>query len=92
MTNATTYSDEGEIGEVRFVDDFLPPPDQLVLRDEGVKVTLTLSRRSVAFFKAEARRHDVPYQRMIRALLDIYAERHGQRAAITSLRTVEKRR
>lgn len=79
MTNATAYSDEDEIGEVRFVDDFLPPPERLVLRDDGVKVTLTLSRRSVAFFKAEARRRDVPYQRMIRALLDVYAERHREK-------------
>jgi predicted DNA binding CopG/RHH family protein len=68
---------EGEIGEVRVVEDFLPAPDQLVLRDEAVKVTLTLSRRSIDFFKREAQRRHVPYQRMIRALVDAYAKRHG---------------
>jgi predicted DNA binding CopG/RHH family protein len=52
-----------------------PLPDQLVRRDDNVKVTLSLSRRSVAFFKREARKHRVPYQRMIRALVDEYATR-----------------
>jgi hypothetical protein len=67
---------EGEIGEIRIVPDFLPPPDRLVLRDDGVKVTLTLSRRSVDFFNREAERHNLPYQRMIRALVDAYARWH----------------
>ena len=44
---------------------------------DGVKVTLTLSRGSVEFFKREARRNRVPYQRMIRALVDEYAKRHA---------------
>jgi len=61
------------------VKDFLPPPDQLVLREESVKVTLSLSRRSIEFFKREAGKRRVPYQRMIRALVDAYAEREGQR-------------
>lgn len=32
--NYVKYS-EGEIGDVRVVDDFLPPPDRLVLRVES---------------------------------------------------------
>jgi hypothetical protein len=40
-----------------------------------VKVTLALSRRSVDFFKRAAKSRRVPYQRMIRALVDAYAER-----------------
>jgi hypothetical protein len=66
------YTD-GEIGRLRVVSDFLPPPDQLVLREENVKVTLSLSRRSLDFFKREAKERRVPYQRMIRALVDEYA-------------------
>jgi predicted DNA binding CopG/RHH family protein len=38
-----------------------------------VKVTLSLSRRSLDFFKREARKRRVPYQRMIRALVWEYA-------------------
>jgi predicted DNA binding CopG/RHH family protein len=66
---------EGEIGKVRVVKDFLPPPEKLVLRQSNVKVTLSLSQRSVDFFKREAAKQRVPYQRMIRALVDAYAER-----------------
>ena len=59
------------------VPDFLPLPRQLVRRDDTVKVTLALSRSSVDFFRGQARRQGVPYQRMIRALVDEYARRHG---------------
>jgi hypothetical protein len=59
------------------IKDFLPPPDQLVLRETNVKVTLSLSQKSVEFFKREAKKQRVPYQRMIRALVDAYAEKEG---------------
>ena len=74
MTERTRRYNEGEIGDLRVVDDFLPPPGELVLREDTVKVTLALSRRSVDFFKREAGKARVPYQRMIRALVDAYAE------------------
>lgn len=77
MSRRTVKYSEGEIGDVRVVDDFLPSPDELVLKEDNVKVTLSLSRRSVAFFKREAAKRRVPYQRMIRALVDAYAERQG---------------
>lgn len=65
----------GEIGRVPVIEDFLPSPDALVPREDNVKVTLSLSRRSVDFFKRAAKKRRVPYQRMIRALVDAYAER-----------------
>jgi hypothetical protein len=78
---------------MKTVRDFLPPPEDLVFRDEGVKVTIALSKRSVEFFKAEARQHNTQYQRMIRRLLDAYAEHYTQRptAPSTRQRTGEKR-
>ena len=78
-TDADYRDDQGEmagIGE-RPLSDFLPPPDQLVRREDTVQVTLALSRTSVDFFRGEAKRQGVPYQRMIRALVDEYARRHG---------------
>ncbi len=69
---------KGEIGKVKIVKDFLPPPSELVLRDDNVKVTLSLSRRSINFFKSEAKKQRVPYQKMFRALVDRYAERVGK--------------
>jgi predicted DNA binding CopG/RHH family protein len=73
MSEKTVRYTRGEIGNVRIVEDFLPPPEDLVPVEDNVKVTLTLSRRSVDFFKREAARHRLPYQRMIRALVDQYA-------------------
>jgi predicted DNA binding CopG/RHH family protein len=47
-----------------------------VQREDNEKVTIVLSRRSVDFFRREAKRNGVQYQRMIRALLDRYAAVH----------------
>jgi hypothetical protein len=70
-TAADKYTDEPiQLGER--VPDFLPRPEELVLRNRGVKVTITLSEESVTFFKEQAQRLDVPYQRMIRNLVDEY--------------------
>jgi predicted DNA binding CopG/RHH family protein len=69
---------KGEMGDVKIIKDFLPAPSELVLRDDNVKVTLSLSRRSIDFFKREAKKQHVPYQKMIRALVDRYAERVGK--------------
>jgi len=77
MKKRTVKYTEGEIGRVRVVKDFLPPPEKLVLRQDNVKVTLSLSQRSVDFFKREAAKQRVPYQRMIRALVDAYAEKEN---------------
>lgn len=71
------------LGDLKVVPDFLPRPEDLVFRDEGVKVTISLSRRSVEFFKNEARKHNTRYQRIIRRLRDAYAEHHVSRPRTT---------
>ncbi len=78
MSEKTVRYTMGEIGKVRVVEDFLPPPEQLVPTEDNVKVTLSLTRQSLAFFKHEAKKRHVPYQRMIRALVDEYAARAGK--------------
>ena len=77
MSAKIRYTDE-PLGKSRVVPDFLPAPEDLVFREDGVKVTLALSKRSVEFFKREAAKHNTQYQRMIRRLLDAYAEHHAQ--------------
>jgi hypothetical protein len=73
MKKKIRYTDEPmQMGRV--LRDFLPPPEQLVFKEDAVKVTITLSSKSVHFFKAEAARRGVQYQRMIRRLLDAYVE------------------
>jgi len=74
MKDKTRYTDEPI--ELEVVPDFLPPPEKLVRREETVKVTLSLDTSTVEFFKRHARKSRVPYQRMIRRVLDLYATRH----------------
>ncbi len=71
MSTRIKYTD-GPIGDVKVVRDFLPPPEELAFKDEQVKVTISLSKSSVDFFKREAKKHRTPYQKMIRRLLDLY--------------------
>ncbi len=61
--------------EMEVVEDFLPPPDQLVLKQDTVKVTIGLSKPTIEFFKSRARQNHTQYQKMIRQLLDLYAAR-----------------
>ena len=69
------YTDE-PLGDLQIVDDFLPSPEDLVYKEDNVKITLGLSRRSVEFFKREAKKNHTQYQKMIRRLLDLYAARN----------------
>ncbi len=90
MSAKIKYTNE-PIGDVEVVRDFLPSPEQLAFREEGVKVTLSLSKKSVDFFKAEAAKNHTQYQRMIRRLIDVYVEEYAERPAPRSTRTVRKR-
>ena len=76
MKKPIQYS-EGPVGDDKVVADFLPSPAELAFREETVKVTIALSKASVEYFKNEAKLHHVPYQKMIRRLLDDYSLRHA---------------
>jgi predicted DNA binding CopG/RHH family protein len=52
----------------------------LALTEENVKITISLKRSSVDFFRREASKHHTKYQKMIRELLDQYAS-HYQAAS-----------
>lgn len=75
MSGKIRYTNE-PIGNPKVVRDFLPSPEELAYREEDVKITITLSKKSVEFFKAEAAKADTQYQRMIRRLLDAYVDAH----------------
>lgn len=75
------YSNE-PIGKVKIIADFLPSPSKLVLKEETVKITLSLTKDSLDFFKKEAELHHTAYQKLIRTLLACYATHYrddGQR-------------
>ena len=79
MSKKIKYTDEPlKMGER--VTDFLPPPAKLVKREATVKVTLELTQSSLEFFKRQAKQERVPYQRMIRGLIDAYAKHQEARS------------
>lgn len=75
-TRKIKYTNE-PIGRIKIVKDFLPPPETLVLADETIKITLSLTKDSLEYFKNEAKIRHIPYQKIIRALLDRYAAHYS---------------
>ncbi len=71
MSKTIQYSNE-PIGDLNLIPDFLPSPEELALKQQNTKVTISLSSESVAYFKDTAKKHHMQYQKMIRQLLDEY--------------------
>jgi predicted DNA binding CopG/RHH family protein len=74
MNKTIKYTD-GEINNIKIIEDFLPPPEELAFKDENTKITISLTKETVDFFKDEAKKHHTQYQKMIRNLLDIYVSK-----------------
>ena len=75
-TKKIKYTDE-PLEKLKIIEDFLPAPEDLVFNEENVKVTITLSKSSIEFFKKAAKKHHTQYQKMIRNLLDQYTAHHS---------------
>ena len=82
MKKQVEYTDEPsdvDLDRAIAVKDFLPPPEELVLKEKTVKITLSVSEESVIFFKREAEKHGVKYQQMIKSLIDRYVSAYSSR-------------
>ncbi len=79
MKTKIKYTDE-PMGDLRVVKDFLPKPEQLALKEENIKITISLNKSSIEFFKKKAKEQHTSYQKMIRRLIDWYAIQHQKRA------------
>ena len=77
MKKTIKYTDS-EIGNINIIEDFLPSPKQLVFKEENTKITISLTKKTVDFFKDEAKKHHTQYQKMIRNLLDLYVSKQIQ--------------
>ena len=77
MKHKIKYSN-GPIGKLKVIRDFLPPPEEIVFKEEPIKVTMVLSKSSVRFFKQKAAQHRTKYQRMLRVLVDRYTEQFSK--------------
>ncbi len=78
MNEKIKYTNQ-PLGKIEIIPDMLPTLGELAFKEDTVKVTITLSKSSIDFFKREAKKHDTKYQQMIRRLLDAYThnqERH----------------
>ena len=61
------------------IPDFLPPPEELA-KAKRIIVTIGLDLETVNFFKKQAAKRGAKYQKMIREVLDRYAQ-HFKKAA-----------
>jgi hypothetical protein len=79
MKSKTKYTEES-MGDLKVVNDFLSPPDQLVLKEDNVKVTISLKKSSTSFFKEQAKTHKTSNQKMVREVVDSYASHYKKSA------------
>ena len=77
MKEKIKYTNE-KIGKIKITKDFLPKPEELVFKEDTVKVTLNLSKSSIEFFKQIAQKHKSQYQKVIRNLLDSYTSHYSE--------------
>lgn len=80
MNNNTKYTNAPDdiakaLEDAIALDDFLPSPDQLVLKTEKEKITIALDKRSVDLFKKYAEKHNAKYQTMINSVVTSYADK-----------------
>ena len=64
-------------GRLTPIPDFLPPPEELVPREEAIKITVAINTKTLKFFKEYAKKSGLKYQRIIREVLKGYARRYG---------------
>ncbi len=72
-----TTNQEMPIGKLTRIKDFLPSPEELVVPEETTKVTISLKKSNIEFFKRQAKRYHTKYQRMIRQLVDRYVMQYS---------------
>jgi len=79
----TDDPDLPDIQDLKPMKDFLPRPEELVFRSPTRKVTIALDQDSIDFFKEKSKQLKVPYQRMIRVLVQEYVEQMKQQQGNT---------
>ena len=76
-TKALRISSQRTIGKVTIIKDFLPSPKELANAEIRVKITIELDESTILFFKKEAGTHNTTYQRMMREILNSYANKYA---------------
>jgi predicted DNA binding CopG/RHH family protein len=68
------------IGKLSQITDFLPPPSELLPKEETRKITLSVDVDTLKFFKSVAKESGTKYQRMMREVLNGYATKYKKGA------------
>lgn len=58
------------------VDDFLPPPGELVKKNKKEKITIAIDKQSLDMYKKYAKKHNAKYQSMINEVVGAYANKY----------------
>jgi uncharacterized protein (DUF4415 family) len=59
-----------------FVENLLPSPEEFIRRAKKEKITISIDKHSLDFYKAYAKKHNAKYQTMINDVLGSYADKH----------------
>lgn len=83
MKNKTIYENapkevRDSLSIAKVIGDFLPPPEELIIKEKTKKVTIALSEKSIDFFKKVSKKNNIPYQQIIRKVLDNYSEHYAK--------------
>ena len=74
--DAPQDAQESLLSAQRIVDD-LPAPNELRRKTPRKKITISLDMESIAFFKAQAKKHKTKYQTMINEILGSYSQKYA---------------
>jgi len=77
MKKRTNKQNDMPIGRLTRIHDFIPSPDKLIMPEETIKITISLKKSSVDFFKRKAGQYHTKYQKMLRELIDRYATQYA---------------
>jgi hypothetical protein len=77
MKKTTNKQNDMPIGKLTRINDALPSPDKLIMPEETIKITISLKKSSVDFFKRKAEQYHTKYQKMLRELIDRYATQYA---------------
>ena len=65
------------ISKAVIVPDFLPAPEKLKLKEPAEKITINLTKSSLSYYRKKAKELSVPYQQIIKKVLDLYAMKYA---------------
>jgi uncharacterized protein (DUF4415 family) len=66
------------LDEAVVIEDFLPPPSELVKKTQKEKITISIDADCIRFFKIEAEKHNTKYQTMMNEVLSHYARHYAE--------------